>query len=80
MSQQGNKLEVGATIPAGTIVLLTSGEYSDFGVCGIFKAETDTIVPGRKSRYSHYRIEIPDIHKLSTMLTEIDYVEVWTEN
>jgi len=70
-------LEAGDTIKAGTIVLITGGVYSEFGVVGIFRAITDVIVPV----YTNYwgRENGIDIHKLSTMLEELDYVEAWNE-
>ena len=71
-----SNLEVGATIPVGTIVLLTSGSYSDYSVMGIFRADLDVIVPGKTDRW-HRGKQVPDTAKLSIMLTELDYVEVW---
>ena len=83
MSQQGDNLEVGATIPAGTTVLLTSGSYSDFGVWGIFRAEQDVVVPGKPNRHNWRKYkggDVVDLALLSTLLTEVDYVTVHNDD
>lgn len=79
MSQQGDELVVGATIPAGAIVLLSSGSYSDYGEWGIFRASEDTVVPGLPNRNNWRKYQggdVPDLAKLSAMLDEVDYVKV----
>lgn len=70
-------LEVGATIPAGTLVLLTAGDYSSFHVIGLFRSITDVVVPGIPRYSSRPDDLIPDTAKLSTLMEEVPYVEVW---
>lgn len=72
-------LIAGETIPAGTIVLMTSGSYSDFGVNGLYRAIADTVVPGRPARYGKPGEMEVDSELLSTMLEEVPFVDVWTE-
>lgn len=58
-------IEVGDTMKAGTVLLLTAGAYSDFGVYGLFRAKVDFVVPGRRSEYRPKSELTPDIYKIS---------------
>lgn len=71
-------LEPGDVIKAGTLVLLTSGEYSNYGVVGLFRAEVDVTVPGKKW-FPTSRTEFADVQLLSTRLVEVPYTEVHGE-
>jgi hypothetical protein len=75
------KLKVGETIPAGTFVLLTSGDETTYGVFGLFRATRDVIVPGAPSKaYSAYAGHMaPDLRELATLLEPVPYAEVWTD-
>lgn len=73
-------IEAGGTIPAGTIVLLTSGSYSSYGVIGIYRAKIDVVVPSRALAYGRPGEVEPDVDLLATLLVELPHVEVWAEN
>lgn len=74
-----NELKVGDTIPAGALVLLTQGSYSDYGVTGLFRAPMDTVVPGRATRFCKPGELEPDNSLLSTLLEEVQYLESWRD-
>lgn len=74
------ELTVGNTIPAGSIVLLTAGKYSDYGIHGLYRADTDVVIPGRPAGYGRRDELEPDLAKLSTLLVELPYVEVWSDD
>ncbi len=65
----------GETIKAGTVVLITSGEYSDYGVNGLYRAVTDVVIPGKDEPYGRRGDKVADIHLLSTLLEELPYEE-----
>jgi hypothetical protein len=69
------ELKAGATITAGTLVLITSGDYSSYSITGLFRAATDVIVPGRSARSGEVEL---DIALLSTLLEEVPCVEAWS--
>lgn len=77
--KQIRQLEVGDVIPAGTLVLLSAGEYSSYQVIGLFRATVDTVVPGTKKKYGKPDEQTADTAKLSTLLEEVPLVEVWHE-
>ncbi len=72
----GERVEVGATLKRGALVLLTSGEYSDYLVRGLYRVEADIVVPGKAGRWRPDRLRV-DLEALSVALTEVEYVEVW---
>lgn len=65
------------TIVADTVVVLTSGSYSDYRIWGIFRAKTDTVVPWEMSRWDPHTKTI-NLSALSILLEELDYVEGWS--
>ncbi len=75
-------LKPGETIKAGTLVLLTSGSYSSYSITGLFRAPSDIVVPAATPRYPGQRLDLEeeaDIERLSTLLEEVTYVEVWRD-
>jgi hypothetical protein len=79
-----SNLNVGDTIPAGTIVVITGGMYSSYGITGIFRAATDVVIPGKedprdKWRRAPLRQLVVDTPKLSVLLEELDCEEIWAE-
>lgn len=75
-------LHVGDVVEAGTFLLLTSGEYSSFGVNGLYRAKQRFVIPGRPRRgwtAKPGELEV-DVHALTTnpdLLEEIRYREIW---
>ena len=73
------ELKAGDVIPAGSVVLITDGIYSGYGVTGVFMATTDTVVPGHQGKYDKPDVLSPDNKLLSTLLEEVQYLESWEE-
>ena len=69
-------MRVGETLPAGTIVLLTASEWSDYEVIGLFRAPADTVIPGRAMRPGQPGEQVPDLARLSTLLEAVPYREI----
>lgn len=64
-------------ITAGQLLLWTSGEYSNYGISGLFRAKVDFNVPVRKSRWNEWYHDFRACAQDPTLVDELDYVEVW---
>lgn len=69
-------LQAGDTIPAGTLVLLTTGTDDDYIVSGLYRATTDTIIPTRPSQFPSEPDRI-DQDALAQLLEAVPYLEAW---
>jgi|SRR5688572_8606238 len=79
------------TVNAGALILRTSGEYSDFGVDGLFRVERDIEIPKFKSSQSRrgYSPTDSDQEMLDAFwkkcvtegaVTAVDYYELHSES
>ena len=66
-------------IKAGQIVLWTSGSYSGYGVCGIFRAKVDFTVPARVSRYREPYHDFQSCATNPALVDQVEYIEAWCE-
>lgn len=74
-------LKVGKTVKAGTLLLFTSGEYSDYRVGRLFRAKVEFVIPGRANRWLPSQLE-PDTDKIAAdpaLVEEVAYDEIWRD-
>jgi len=58
--------------------VLTTGSYSNYSVIGVFQATEDAVIPLLGPRWAgDTKTHLADIAKLSTMLKEVECIEVW---
>ncbi len=70
-------LEVGMTVKAGSIIVVSAGDYSDYGITGLFKAKMDFVVPGKPMDYSKGQTTI-DTKKITLSVDWVEELE-WHE-
>lgn len=74
------ELKIGETVKAGTVFIVTTGEYSSYGVIGIFRAIADFVVPaGVCRREPPCLVPFPDVNAVTTnpaWCEELDGVEL----
>lgn len=72
--------KVGEWVEAGDFLLFTSGEYSDFGVNGLYRAKQRFQIPGMQRKYGKPGELQPDIYAISAtpeLVEELTYSELW---
>jgi hypothetical protein len=69
------EVKVGDEIKAGTLLLMSSGEHSDYCVTGLFRAKRDFVVPGKPSRYATNKSRLPPEIDIEKMTADPDLTE-----
>lgn len=75
-------LRAGQTIKQGQLILLTSGEYSDFGIEGLYRAKCDFVIPGKQARWTQIGVMEADTAAISInveWVEEVEYVTLWRD-
>lgn len=77
-------------VKSGALILRTYGEYSDFGVTGVFRVERDIEIPKLESRLAHQWDQTDSNQKLldefwkkcvtEGAVTAVDYYELHSES
>ena len=65
-------MNAGDTIKAGTLVLLTTGEYEQYDYVGLYRAEADVVIPPARQGGKQ-----PHIGRLMDLMTQVSFTEVW---
>ena len=73
-------IKAGEAIEAGTLILVTSGEYSDYGITGLYRAKTRFVVPRKPPDRQTEREAVPDVYAMTCnpdWLEETIFREAW---
>lgn len=74
-------LREGAIVKAGTIVVLTEGEYSSYSISTVGRAKVDFKPADLREEYKFANTKLGFLHwliNIKGVVEEIEYYELWT--